>query len=173
LGGGLGKSRTSAGKHSHGQGLLVIGAFKILEGLLLLAVGIGVLRLLHKDVAEVVTHWVNYLRVDPDNVFIHKMLKHLEIVDDKKLREFGIGTFIYSGVRFTEGIGLMLRQKWAEYLTVILTGALIPLEVWEIIKHTTGVKIAVLIINIVIVIYLIVELRRNGNGETARRKESA
>jgi uncharacterized membrane protein (DUF2068 family) len=89
------------------------------------------------------------------------------------LREFGIGTFIYSGVRFTEGIGLMLRQKWAEYLTVILTGALIPLEVWEIIKHTTGVKIAVLIINIVIVIYLIVELRRNGNGETLRRKESA
>ena len=162
--GGLGKSRKPAGKHAHGQGLLLIGAFKILEGLLLLAVGIGALRLLHKDVAEIVTHWVSYLRFDPDNVFIHKLLKHLEIVDDKKLKEFGIGTFIYSGIRFTEGIGLAMRQRWAEYFTVILTGALIPLEIWEIYKHTTPVKIAVLLINIAIVIYLVFELRRNGSS---------
>jgi uncharacterized membrane protein (DUF2068 family) len=160
----LAKAKKSVGKHAHGQGLLVIGGFKIIEGLLLLAVGIGALRLLHKDIAEIVTHWVNYLRVDPENVFIHRLLKHLEIVDDKKLREFGIGTFIYSGIRFIEGIGLMLRQKWAEYFTVILTGALIPLEIWEIKKHVSPVKIGLLVINIAIVVYLIMELRRNGIG---------
>ena len=142
----MGKTKKSGGgpghgKPAHSRGLVVIGVFKILEGMLLLIVGIGVLRLLHKDVAEVVAHWVNFLRVDPENVFIHKMLKHLEIVDDKKLKELGIGTFIYSGLRFTEGIGLALRQRWAEYFTVILTGALIPLEVWEIWKRASAVKV--------------------------------
>jgi uncharacterized membrane protein (DUF2068 family) len=166
----LRKIKGGAGAKRHGQGLLAIGTFKILEGVLLLAVGIGALRLLHKDVAEEVMHWVNYLRFDPDNVFIHKILKHLEIVDDKKLKEFGIGTFVYSGVRFTEGIGLMLRKKWAEYFTVILTGALIPWETWEIIKHATPVKIAVFVINVAIVAYLIVELRRNGAAAAAHGK---
>lgn len=157
----MGKGK-SGGSKRRGQGLLAIGAFKILEGVLLIAVGIGALRLLHKDVAEVVTHWVSYLRFDPDNVFIHKILKHLEIVNDRRLKEFGIGTFAYSAIRFTEGIGLMLRQRWAEYFTAILTGALIPLEIWEIIKHTTEVKIVVLLINVGILAYLIAEIRRNG-----------
>ena len=153
--------RGAGGAKHHSRGLVIIGVYKIVEGVLLLAVGIGVLRLLHKDVAEVVTHWVNFLRVDPDNVFIHRMLKRLAIVNDKSLREFGIGTFIYSGLRFTEGIGLALRQTWAEYFTVIVTAALIPLEIFELVKKATPVKAGLLAVNVAIVVYLIWELKRS------------
>lgn len=155
-----GRRGAGGGKH-HSRGLVIIGVYKIVEGVLLLAVGIGVLRLLHKDVAEVVTHWVNFLRVDPDNVFIHRMLKRLAIVNDKNLREFGIGTFIYSALRFTEGIGLVLRQTWAEYFTVIVTAALIPLEIFELVKKATPVKAGLLVVNVAIVVYLIWELKRS------------
>jgi hypothetical protein len=52
-------------------GLRLIAVFKLVKGLLLLAVGVGALKLLHKDVGEVALRWVNVLRVDPDNRFIH------------------------------------------------------------------------------------------------------
>ena len=54
--------------------LLAIAVFKLIKGILLIAVGIGALKLLHKDVAQTVLHWVNILRVDPDNRFIHGLL---------------------------------------------------------------------------------------------------
>jgi hypothetical protein len=45
--------------------LLLIAIFKLLKGAALIAVGIGAMKLLHRDVAEMVTRWISFLRVDP------------------------------------------------------------------------------------------------------------
>ena len=140
--------------------LLAIAIFKLLKGVLLLLVGIGALRLLHRDVGEVVSHWVNVLGVDPDNRFIHRLLSRVLAVIPKQLREASVGTFIYAGLLLTEGTGLWLRKRWAEYFTIITTAGLIPLELYEIHRHLTATKIMVLLINVAIVIYLIVQVRR-------------
>ena len=42
------------GKPSRGRGLELIAAFKLLKGFALLALGIGALKLIHKDVAALV-----------------------------------------------------------------------------------------------------------------------
>ena len=63
-----------ANSSSHGRGLWLIAAFKLLKGLALLALGIGALKLLHKDVAAEGEGWINYLRVDPDNRYVQKLL---------------------------------------------------------------------------------------------------
>jgi uncharacterized membrane protein (DUF2068 family) len=39
---------------------------------------------------------------------------------------------------------------------------LIPLEIWELVKGVSWAKIVVLLINIAVVVYLVIELRRNG-----------
>jgi uncharacterized membrane protein (DUF2068 family) len=135
---------------SGSRGLLVIAAFKLLKGLLLLAVGIGALKLLHKDVAAEVAQWVNLIRVDPDSVILHRVLAKLSILDDRKLKHL-----------FTEGVGLAFRKRWAEYFTIIITTSLIPLELWELAKHVGPAKIGVLVVNVAIVVYLILEVRRN------------
>jgi uncharacterized membrane protein (DUF2068 family) len=140
--------------------LLLIALFKLFKGVLLVMVGIGALRLLHRDVAETVTHWVNILRVDPDNRFIHRLLSHVLAVSPKQLKEASVGTFVYAGLLLTEGTGLLLRKRWAEYFTIISTAGLIPLEVYEIDRHVTAVKIAVLLINVAIVWYLVARIRR-------------
>ena len=139
---------------------MLIAVFKLLKGLVLIAVGIGALHLLHKDVATVVDHWINAFRVDPHNRFIHWLLAKVPLVDDKKLKELSIGTFIYAGIFLTEGTGLALRKRWAEYFTIITTGSFLPLEVYEIIHHVTAAKIVALIINIAVVVYLVWEIRR-------------
>ena len=139
----------------------MIAAFKLLKGLTLIAVGIGALKLLHKDVASVVEHWVNAFRVDPHNHYIHWLLEKLSIVDDKKLRELSVGTFIYAAVFLTEGTGLAFRKRWAEYLTIITTASFLPLEVYELVRHASVPKGVALAINIAVVIYLVRELKRH------------
>jgi len=145
---------------SHSRGLMLIAAFKLFKGLVLLAVAIGALRLLHRDLAGVVDHWVNAFRVDPHNRYIHWLLAKLPLVDDRKLKELSVGTFIYSAVFLTEGIGLALHKRWAEYFTIITTSSFLPLEVYELIHHATIAKGVALVINIAVVIYLVRELRR-------------
>ena len=145
-------------------GILLIGLFKLVKGVLLVAVGIGALKLVHRDIAEVVEHWVEILRVDPDNRFIHGVVVKLFAVTPKQLRELSAGTFFYAALLLTEGIGLLMRKHWAEYFTVITTGAFIPLELYELGKHFTLIKVVVLAINVAIVWYLVDRVRSRRHG---------
>ncbi|OLD82860.1 MAG: hypothetical protein AUF67_02665 [Acidobacteria bacterium 13_1_20CM_58_21] len=149
-----------AKSRSHGGGLRLIAAFKLLKGLALLALGIGALKLLHKDVAAVVEHWINIFQVDPRSHYIQLLLAKLSIVDDRRLKELSVGTFIYSAIFLAEGVGLALGKRWAEYLTIVTTASLLPLEVYELVKHVGIGKGVALAINLAVVAYLILELRR-------------
>jgi uncharacterized membrane protein (DUF2068 family) len=147
--------------HKHPRGLMVIAAFKLFKGLALLAVGIAAHTLVHRDLVLEAQHWVDLFRVDPHNHYLHLLLEKLSHVDAKKLRELSLGTFFYSAVFLTEGIGLALRKRWAEYLTIISTAGFIPLEIYELVKHPGILKVILLLVNIAVVIYLVLELRRN------------
>ena len=150
-----------SGKTSRGGGLRLIAAFKLLKGVALIAVGIGALRLLHKDTAAIVEHWVNVFRVDPHNHFINRLLEKLSILDDRRLKELSIGTFVYAGIFLVEGVGLALKKRWAEYFTIITTSSLLPIEIYELAKRASAGKILALLINLAVVVYLVVELRRS------------
>ena len=147
------------------RGLWLIAAFKLVKGLGLLVLGIGALKLLHKDVAAEVAKWIDILRVDPNNHYIQEALARLGMVDDRKLKALSIGTFFYSALYLTEGVGLSLRKRWAEYVTIISTASLLPLEIYEIAKHVSAPKIAVLLANIAVLLYLVMEVRRTRNTQ--------
>lgn len=148
------------GKAAHGRGLLVIAAFKLLKALALIAVGVGALRLLHKDVAAIAEHWINMFQVDPHNHFIDLLLAKLANVDDRRLKELSIGTFIYAGIFLVEGAGLALQKRWAEYFTIVTTASLLPIEIYELARRVNVGRGLALLINLAVVAYLIFELRR-------------
>jgi uncharacterized membrane protein (DUF2068 family) len=140
--------------------IFLIGLFKLFKGILLLIVAAGALHLLHKDVAAIVLHWVEALHADPENRFIHGLILRAFRVNSRQLEEIGAGTFFYAALFLTEGTGLLLRKHWAEYLTVISTAAFIPLEVYELAKHFTFVKLLFVLVNVAIVVYLVRRLKR-------------
>ena len=143
------------------RGLRLIAAFKLFKGLVLFAVGIGAVKLLHKDLAFEVERWADIFRVDPNNHFIHRLLERLSILDERKLKELSVGTFFYSALLLTEGTGLLLGKRWAEYFTIVATSSFIPLEVYELTKRVSSPKIIVLLINVAVIVYLVVEICRN------------
>lgn len=159
-----GRWRSGAQRHSHSRGLLLIAAFKLFKGFALLAVGFGARHLLSQNLWTNVEHWLDLLRIDPHNHYIHLLLEKIAKVDEHKLRQLRVGTFLYAGLFLVEGTGLALRQRWAEYVTIISTSSLIPIEVYELVNHFSGLKVAFLLINIAVVLYLIFELRRNRVG---------
>jgi uncharacterized membrane protein (DUF2068 family) len=129
--------------------------------LVLFAVGIGAVKLLHKDLALEVAHWADIFRVDPNNHYIQRLLERFSILDDRKLKELSVGTFFYSALLLTEGTGLLLGKRWAEYFTVVATSSFIPLEVYELTKRVSPAKLVVLLLNVAVVVYLVIELCRN------------
>ena len=138
----------------------LIAAFKFFKGFLLLTVAIGALRLLQRGTAVEVYRWADSFRVDPSNRYIQRLLLRLSMFDDKRLRELSAGTFFYSALFFTEGTGLLFRKRWAEYFTTIVTLSFIPLEIYELARRATFARGIVLLLNVAVVIYLIVDLRR-------------
>jgi uncharacterized membrane protein (DUF2068 family) len=146
---------------SHGDGaLLVIAIFKFVKGALLLALALGALTLLHKDVASEVQYWLDQLRIDPDNQFIGGLLSKVQLVHSKELKELSALGAAYAGLFLTEGTGLLFRKRWAEWLTIIATSSLMPLEVYELVKAFTGVRLLALLINAAVVLYLIYLVRQ-------------
>lgn len=152
-------------KPHHNKALLAIAFFKWFKGALLILLAFECLKLLHRDVGELLENLANKLRVDPDNHYLTALLAKLHLLDDGKLETLSGFTFAYGVLFITEGTGLYFEKRWAEILTIIATAALIPLELYELFKEVSVLKLCALGINVGIVIFLIVTLRR---GEARR-----
>ena len=146
--------------HPGDRGLLAIGIFKLLQGLLLIAFAFGFLRFVHRDVQEIVADWLEAMHFDLEKQYIADFLTSLGDITDTQIRALSGVAFLYSGVFLTEGIGLLRKKRWAEYLTVVATALLIPVELYEVLRHFGPVKFAVLVLNVAIVWFLIRLLRR-------------
>ena len=146
------------------RGLMLIGVMKLLKGVGLLVLGIGVLSLLHRDAEETVRHWAEFLRVDTHAHLVDRVLEKVGGISPRTMRRLGVGTLLYASVFGTEGIGLLLGKPWAEYMTTGVTMSFLPLEVYEFCVHPTLVRAIVTLINVAVVIYLVLEIRRRRAG---------
>jgi uncharacterized membrane protein (DUF2068 family) len=146
-------------KASHDRILRLIAVFKFLKSAMLIALGVGAFRLLHKDLGEVLAHWAMAFRVDPGNRFVDAALAKVSNLRPQQIRELGLGSFLYAALFLTEGTGLWLQKRWGEWLTVIITGSLLPVEIYEIFRRANWAKLGVLAINVGILWYLIGKVR--------------
>ena len=148
---------------SSGDGLLrVIAIFKFFKAALLIALGIGLFKVLHKNIGDVLMHWSEALRLDPGSHFFNVALGKAARVSPAQVKKLGLGSFLYAGLFLAEGTGLWMRKRWGEWLTVIITSSLVPVEIYEIYRRFSFVKVGVLAVNVAIVIYLIYHMRRKG-----------
>jgi uncharacterized membrane protein (DUF2068 family) len=152
--------RSEAQPHRSDGALAMIGAFKLLKGLLLLSVAIGALHLLHRDIADTLAPLIAHLHIDPESRYLDRPLTALWALDDRALKRISAGTFFYAALLLIEGVGLLLRQRWAEYFTVLVTGSFVPLELYGLTRRFTVTRLLLISINVVIVWYLVIHLRQ-------------
>lgn len=140
----------------------LIGVFKLFKAILLILAGITALKLMHKNVGDFVVRTAEMVHVDPNGRHVQQLLSKVTGVSPRRFEALGAGAFLYATLFLVEGIGLLLVKRWAEYVAIISTAGLIPLEIYEIVRHLRWIKIVVLIVNIAIVVYLIIRVRSNG-----------
>ena len=141
--------------------LRIIALFKLAKAFLFLCAGIGLLHFLNKDVETRLQHLMDSLHVDSDNHIPQWFLTQAGHLTNMKLVSLSAICFFYTALFATEGTGLYLRKRWAEYFVVIVTGSLLPLEAYEIWHKVTWTKILLTAANLIILGYLIYVIRRN------------
>lgn len=136
-------------------GLLLIGSFKLLLAFFLLSVSIGVFTVMNRELSDEISVIVLNWQVKTASEIADWFLSMLLSVHIEEMQRVGAGTFIYSGLLLVEGVGLLTRKRWAEYLTIIVTGSLIPLEIRKMIAEISVAEVGVLLINTAILVYLV------------------
>jgi uncharacterized membrane protein (DUF2068 family) len=76
----------------------------------------------------------------------------------------------YAVIEGVEAVGLWLEKRWAEYLTALATAGLLPLEIHELLKRVTALRLGALIVNVIVLVYLVYAkrlfgVRRHHDGE--------
>lgn len=142
--------------------LVLIGVEKLTKASLMVFVAIQAHRLiLSPDAAATVQQWVHQIRVDPENRHLHALIARVTGLSHRRLWEISLGSYLYASLYIVEGVGLILKKRWAEWLTAIMTAIFIPLEVYELFRaHHHVLKVLALVINIAIAWYLFARLRR-------------
>lgn len=141
--------------------LFAIALFKLVKAITLIAIGIAALSLSRDaDALTTIRHLVREVGIDPSHRLVDGAISKVSGLDHRRLEALGIGTFVYAAVFLVEGTGLLLRKRWAEYLTVFVTASFIPFEIYEMARKPTALKAVGIAVNALIVVYLIVRLWR-------------
>jgi uncharacterized membrane protein (DUF2068 family) len=141
----------------HDAFVKVIIVERIVKATVLIALAIG---LLVAGRSGLLTMWSEYaedqLNLNAgNNVIVQLLLKVLVLVGNfNHITLIAFGAIAYALLEGTEGVGLAMRRRWAEYLTVIATGILIPYEAYEVIHRATLFKVGALLLNLAVVGYL-------------------
>ena len=141
----------------HDAFIKVIIVERIVKSIVLIAGAIG---LVTAGRTGLLTQWADYAQDQlnlnaGNNVLLQVALRLLAYIGNfPHLTALAIVAIMYAMLEGTEGVGLAMRRRWAEYLTVIATGLLIPYEAYEVVRHITLFKVGALLLNVAVVGYL-------------------
>jgi uncharacterized membrane protein (DUF2068 family) len=141
----------------HDAFIKVIIVERLVKAAVLIALAIGLLVAGEKGLlATWAQHARDELNLDAGENFIELILFRvvLFIGSFSHISVLAIGAIAYALLEGTEGVGLAMRRRWAEYLTVIATSVLIPYEAYEVANHSTLFRVGALLLNVAVVGYL-------------------
>lgn len=146
---------------SHQTGLAAIAVFKLVKGVMLLLLGLGLLKLMHADIATLFSRLIEALHLNADSRIIHALVLKVDALQPHSVLVAALVSLGYAGMLLLEGVGLWLERSWAAYLTVISTSLLLPFELYEVIDRVSILRVGVLLLNLVIVFYLLLQLKQH------------
>ncbi len=169
------------------RGIVFIAVFDLVKAVFFLVAAVGVFHLVDRNTHVQLTRLLHAFRLNGDHAFIKGLLLKANVITDPGKRILTGVLLLYTGMYAVEGVGLLLRKRWAEYFAVAMTAIPLPFEVRTLFYHSTHVpsssllssdqsvpvllhsrvfvlKFAVLIINVGIVYFLVHHLWRAGQG---------
>ena len=140
---------------AHIAGLRAVAALEAFKGVLAVLASFALFTLLHKDIGDVAENIIESLHLNPANRLVHAFLNAADRVSDNKIVAVACVGLAYAVIRFIEAYGLWNARAWAEWFAIISGSAYLPLEIIGLIRHPNAMHWAVLIVNIIVVLYMV------------------
>jgi hypothetical protein len=134
--------------------LRVIGIFKLSQAILLGSIGLAALHFIRPTVAASVQEWVGDVPFESQQDLARRAAAWLLGLPRGHAKTLAVATLLYALLFAVEGTGLLWKRRWAEWLTVVATGSLVPIEVWEVSHRPGAIKVLVVVVNIAVVWFL-------------------
>jgi uncharacterized membrane protein (DUF2068 family) len=153
--------------------LRLIALFKIAKGVLLLVLGASLLFLNTRTRwMDALSNWIaDEILLEHSKAVAYLLHKLQTVLAGGTLRATGFLALVYTAILFTEGIGVYMQQRWAEFLMIFATATLIPVEIRHLWHRPGLVSALILVANCFIVWFLYRVLKRQVESErrAARR----
>ena len=140
---------------AHLKGLRTVASLEFIKGVLALLAVAGVLSLLHRDAWDVVESLLEFLHINPERHLARVLLNRADRITDKNLWQVAALVLAYATLRFVEAFGLWRARPWAEWLAFGSGCLYLPFEILELARRPGLVHAAILIINLVVVVYML------------------
>jgi uncharacterized membrane protein (DUF2068 family) len=135
-------------------GLRTVAALEAAKGALVMVAGLGLVSLLHRDSQQAAESIVRHLHLNPAREFPRIFIEAATHVTDARLWLLASGAFTYAVARGVEAYGLWRGRAWAEWFAIVSGAIYLPIEIFELVRHATALKAAIVLVNAAIVAYI-------------------
>ncbi|NTW52049.1 MAG: DUF2127 domain-containing protein [Chlorobiaceae bacterium] len=152
------------------SGLRAVAIFETVKGFLVLTAALYLFMIFHQEVEVVAGQVSRPGAFDPFRDFPNVSKILFQNMNDDRLHFLVFLAVLYSSMRFIEAYGLWFGKRWAEWFALVSGSVYLPIELYELAKGFSWLKIGLLTINLLIVLYMIIVLMR---GRFSLIKESS
>jgi uncharacterized membrane protein (DUF2068 family) len=142
-------------QRSSAAGLRAIATFEAVKGVVVLALGLGLLGLIHKDLEQTAEGLLSFLHLNAEHRVGRVILHAASTTTDARLWALAAGAVAYSAVRFIEAWGLWNRRVWAEWFALLSCALYIPIEIVKLEEHPNWIHFVVFFGNLGIFFYML------------------
>ncbi|HVJ61123.1 MAG TPA: DUF2127 domain-containing protein [Tahibacter sp.] len=137
-----------------------IAIFKFVKSAVLIAFAFVVHGLTHAQAQQHFVYWLGHNAMSPHTQLLQHAAQWLDGTPPSRI-DLAVGAaLVYATLYAVEGWGLWRRKSWAIWMTLVATSLFVPLEIWALATHPTWLRAGALVINLAIVGYLAIMLRR-------------
>jgi uncharacterized membrane protein (DUF2068 family) len=145
-----------------------IGVFKLIKAAVLAPLGVAALGSMPETIVRSATHVLGWTGAFLGHHVVRAALARVLAMKEHTLRGIGAISLCYAAVFLVEGVGLLYRQRWAEWMTVIVTASFVPFEIYELSQRPGIGKVVAIALNVAIVVYLVWRRVREHGSRTSR-----
>lgn len=147
-----------------------IAMFEAAKGLVVLALGFGLLSTLGKDVEDSAEDLVLGLHLNPEGRLARIFIRAAAAASGTEIWMLAALALAYAMLRFAEAYGLWHARRWGQWVAVASGAIYLPFELYELSVHVSGLKIAAVCANLAIIAYMVLLLRWQRSAEGSSLK---
>jgi uncharacterized membrane protein (DUF2068 family) len=146
---------TKSDPHTRQKRMLrAIALFEFCKGIFVVLMGLSALALVHKDVWLYAESLLALFHISTDRHIAQVFLDFADSVTDARLWAAARIAFTYAGLRFAEAYGLWKGRTWAEWVAMVAGSVLLPMEVRELVRGLTPLRVALFVGNLAVIFYM-------------------